>query len=131
MRTVGVFLVGVIFSLSCQGAETFCGRLEKYFFPGPDEEEFSAFVLRFEKERKIEFSSWLQNGQSLSVFVDKIQIAPSSKNELGVPELVALLEKEVCLSGALMESHTAHHVPPVLLVDPVLEKDGNPRGRGG
>jgi hypothetical protein len=132
MRTLGVFLVGFVFSLSCQGAEVFCGRLERYSFPGPDEEEFHAFVLRFEEERKIEFSSWLQDGKILRVSVEKLQISPSleGKNKLRVPDLVARLEKKVCLSGELMESHTAHHVPPVLLVDPVLEKDGHRHENG-
>jgi hypothetical protein len=128
MKLVRFFLcLFLVFPCVCLGEETFCGKIEKFFFPGPDwkpgDEKYEAIMLRFAKKKTIRYVL-LDDEQTVSnIFVSRIQIIPSLDGENGEMDfstLLSLVGKHVCVSGEAMQSHTAHHVPPVILWGPKL-----------
>jgi hypothetical protein len=107
--------------------EIFCGKVERFFFPGPDwkqgDEKFEAIMLEFKEVKKIKYELF-SNEQSFDFAnIKRIHIIPSLNGENGELSLVVLLGfvgQEVCVSGEAIQSHTAHHVPPVILWGPKL-----------
>jgi hypothetical protein len=80
-------------------------------------------MLKFEKVKKIKYELF-DNEQSLAYAnVKRIHIIPSldSENgELSFAVLLGFVGQEICVSGETIQSHTAHHVPPVILWGPKL-----------
>jgi hypothetical protein len=121
------FLLLCLISPVCLAGDVFCGKVEKFFFAGPDwkqgDEKYEAIMLKFNKMKKIKYKLLDDARSHVYADVSRIHIIPSldSENgELSFKILADLVGKKVCVSGEAIQSHTAHHVPPVILWGPKL-----------
>ncbi|MDR3053798.1 MAG: DUF4431 domain-containing protein [Zoogloeaceae bacterium] len=122
MKLLRVF-VSLFFLLPalCMGAEIYCGKVEKLFFSAPDDppdmQTSEAIMLNFGAKKSVAYESLM--GEHLSTSVGAIQLVATLDGQDGVSiaELVRLVGKHACFTGETMQSHTAHHIPPVLLTD--------------
>lgn len=122
-----LFCLFFLYPVFCSGTEAvFCGKVGKLFFPSPDgDQEYGAIMLNFDHARTIKYA--LLDDNVVSAVVSKIQIIPFLENEgrgqITFAALLKLVWKKVCISGEAIQSHTAHHVPPVLLWNPRLHQN--------